>query len=153
MGKQVRQLALHPIFVGIGAGSRLPDRRPPWRWCEEHVYVDDSSPMPGKWRSDFSPWVRAVMEDFADNNIKDIAVQCGCGFVDPQRIGKSALRSLSIQPEGVFLQKRIIHVHFVSPFYRTYLVYPVYLIYLVYHVYLVFTIIYLNHHAFPLSLP
>lgn len=40
-----------------------PDRRKPWEWCESHVVVDDTSALPGRWRSDNSPWVREVMEE------------------------------------------------------------------------------------------
>ena len=32
--------------------------------------------MPGKWRSDNSPWVKALMEDFANNAIRQITVLC-----------------------------------------------------------------------------
>jgi hypothetical protein len=32
--------------------------------------------MPGRWRSDSSPWVKGLMEVFADNRVSDIAVQC-----------------------------------------------------------------------------
>lgn len=38
--------------------------------------VDETSPLPGRWRSDASPWFRPVMDDFANNAIRDIAVQC-----------------------------------------------------------------------------
>ena len=37
--------------------------------------MDETSPLPGRWRSNASPWVRAVMEDFANNTVRDIAVQ------------------------------------------------------------------------------
>ena len=57
------------------AACKPADRRPPWQWCEEHVHVDETSPLPGRWRSDASPWVKPVMEDFANNSIRDIAVQ------------------------------------------------------------------------------
>ena len=37
------------------------------------MQVEESSPLPGRWRSDSSLWVRAVMEDFANNGIRDFA--------------------------------------------------------------------------------
>lgn len=55
---------------------RPVDRRPPWQWAEDHVQVDHTSPLPGRWRSDNSPWVRPLMEAFSDNRVRDIAVQC-----------------------------------------------------------------------------
>lgn len=32
--------------------------------------MDETSPLPGRWRSDASPWVRAVMEDFSDSVVR-----------------------------------------------------------------------------------
>jgi hypothetical protein len=57
----------HPLVEGFCAACKPADRRPPWEWCEEHVQVDETSPLPGRWRSDASPWVRAVMEDFSNS--------------------------------------------------------------------------------------
>lgn len=51
------------------------DRRPPWKWCEDYCYVA-TSPFPGKWRSENSPWVREPMESFADNVVKTISIMC-----------------------------------------------------------------------------
>ncbi|MCL5098135.1 MAG: phage terminase large subunit family protein [Candidatus Omnitrophica bacterium] len=59
--------------------SALPASPPtagtPWEWCEEHVHVDETWSLPGRWHSDASPWVRGVMEDFGNNGVRDIAVQ------------------------------------------------------------------------------
>jgi phage terminase large subunit GpA-like protein len=38
--------------------------------------VGQTSPIPGRWRSDSSPWVREVMEVFADNRVTDETVMC-----------------------------------------------------------------------------
>ncbi len=64
------------LVRGFAASLRPSDRRPPWQWCEEHIVVDNTSPMPGRWRSDSSPWVKEMMEVFADNRVSDIATQC-----------------------------------------------------------------------------
>lgn len=48
--------------------------------------VDETSRTPGRWRSDSSPWVRAVMEDFANNAIRDIAVQCAAQSAKTQTV-------------------------------------------------------------------
>jgi len=37
-------------------------------------------------RSDASPWVRAVMEDFANNSVRDIAVQCAAQSAKTQTV-------------------------------------------------------------------
>lgn len=52
------------------------DRRKVWEWCESNVVVDNTSPMPGPWRSDNSPWVREVMEAWGNDRIKNISVRC-----------------------------------------------------------------------------
>jgi phage terminase large subunit GpA-like protein len=67
-------------------GWRPPDRRPPWMWAEEHICLDKTSPFPGKWRSETSPWVREVMEVFADNQVKDITVVCSAQSSKTQTI-------------------------------------------------------------------
>ncbi|EIQ01062.1 bacteriophage tail assembly protein [Opitutaceae bacterium TAV1] len=54
---------------------RPPDTRPPWKWAEEHYEVPVSN-IPGKWRSENSPWVRKLMEEFADNSVRQITVMC-----------------------------------------------------------------------------
>lgn len=53
-----------------------PDRSPPWQWAERHVMVDPTSPFQGNWRSEISPWVRDIMETFADNRVETLTVMC-----------------------------------------------------------------------------
>lgn len=48
----------------------------PWEWAEAHVEVDSSSPMPGKWKANNSPWVKELMECAANKRIRFIAVKC-----------------------------------------------------------------------------
>jgi len=59
-----------------GIGLTPPAQEPLWIWCERHIVVDKTSPMPGRWRLDNSPWVREIMEAFADDSINDISVMC-----------------------------------------------------------------------------
>lgn len=68
--------SVNPLLDGFVAACRTPDRRPVWKWCEDHIIVDSTSPMPGRWRSDNSPWVREVMEAWQDNRIRDITIKC-----------------------------------------------------------------------------
>lgn len=65
----------HPLIEGFCAACKPADRRPPWQWAEEHITVDESSPYPGRWRSINSPWVRPVMEAFADNAVRNVAIR------------------------------------------------------------------------------
>ena len=53
---------------------RPPDRRPPWQWCEEHIGAIPYSPMPGRFRSDNSPWVREVMEAIVDPRVRLVSI-------------------------------------------------------------------------------
>ena len=62
------------------------------------MQVDESSPMPGRWRSDSSPWVRAVMEDFSNNGIRDIAVQCAAQSSKTQTVICCACWAISEDP-------------------------------------------------------
>jgi len=67
---------MNPVEKAARSAFRPKDNRPPWQWCEDHVFVDNTSPMPGRWRSDNSPWVREMMEDFSDNRVSDIRIMC-----------------------------------------------------------------------------
>lgn len=53
---------------------RPPDRRPPWRWAEENIAAIPYSPVPGRFRSDNSPWVREVMEAIVDPRVKLVSI-------------------------------------------------------------------------------
>lgn len=55
---------------------RPADRRPPWQWAEDNYFVSPSSPMPGKWRSDNTPWVREFMECFSNDEVSTISTMC-----------------------------------------------------------------------------
>lgn len=64
------------FFRGLRSTLRPPDRRPNWQWCEENVSVDDTSPIPGRWRADNSPWVLPVMEAAQDPAVRFVSVKC-----------------------------------------------------------------------------
>lgn len=67
---------MNPLFKGFLDACKPPDRRPPWKWAEEHIYVDDTSAMPGRWRSDNSPWSRAILDSLADPPVRRIDIKC-----------------------------------------------------------------------------
>lgn len=77
---------MNPLLKGFRTATRPPDRRTPWQWCEENVVVDNTSPMPGNWRSDNSPWVRELMEEFAENRVNQITVKCSAQSSKTQTI-------------------------------------------------------------------
>ncbi len=74
----------HPLIDGFSRALRPPDRRLPWEWCEEHVVVDDTSPLPGRWRSDNSPWVREVMEEATRR--RRVVVKCAAQTAKTQTV-------------------------------------------------------------------
>jgi phage terminase large subunit GpA-like protein len=88
----------HPLIEGFCGACKPADRRPPWEWCEEHVHVDETSPLPDRWRSDASPWVRAVMDDFANNSVRDIAVQCAAQSAKTQTVMNCACWAMAEDP-------------------------------------------------------
>jgi len=88
----------HPLIEGFCAACKPADRHPPWQWCEEHVHVDETSPLPGRWRSDASPWVKPVMEDFANNAVRDIAVQCAAQSAKTQTVMNCACWAIAEDP-------------------------------------------------------
>jgi len=64
------------VETAARAAFRPADRRPPWQWCEDNYFVSPSSPMPGRWRSDNTPWVREFMEQFATDDVSTISTMC-----------------------------------------------------------------------------
>lgn len=77
---------MNPLVKGFTDALRPPDRRTPWEWCEEHVYVDDSSPLPGRWRSSNAPWVRKPMEDAANPAVHFISIKCSAQSAKTQTV-------------------------------------------------------------------
>ena len=53
---------------------KLPDRTPPWKWCETHIKSIPYSPIPGHFNSANSPWVREVMEAFVDPDVRLVSI-------------------------------------------------------------------------------
>lgn len=53
---------------------RLPERIPPWKWCEENVKNIPYSPILGHFKSANSPWVREAMEAMADPDIRIVSI-------------------------------------------------------------------------------
>ena len=51
-----------------------PDNVPPWQWAEKNIASIPYSPMPGRFRSDNSPWVREPLEAIADTKIKVVSI-------------------------------------------------------------------------------
>ena len=63
--------ALDKIWRGVW---RPPDRRPPWAWAEEHVVSIPYSPVPGRFRSDHSPWLREPLEALVDPCVRLVSI-------------------------------------------------------------------------------
>ena len=68
----------NPLLKGFCVAIRPREKLLPWQWCEKHVVVDKTSSIGGgmKWRLDSSPWVKEVMEVFADNRVETIVIRC-----------------------------------------------------------------------------
>lgn len=75
-----------------------PDNRTPWEWAEESVKLDPTSPYQGFWKSDISPWVRELMECFADNEISDISVMCSAQSAKTQTMICLLMWALAEEP-------------------------------------------------------
>jgi len=89
---------MNPLLKGFCVAARPPDRRTPWEWCEEHLVVDGTSPMPGRWRSDNSPWVREPMEAAADNRVRDVTVKCSAQSSKTQTVMGLAAWAIAEDP-------------------------------------------------------
>ncbi|HZV34087.1 MAG TPA: terminase gpA endonuclease subunit, partial [Verrucomicrobiae bacterium] len=67
---------MNPFINAARIAWKPQDLRTPWEWCEDHVIVDKTSPLPGKWRSANSPWVKEVMEIRLDRRVRICCVKC-----------------------------------------------------------------------------
>lgn len=79
-------------------GLRPPDRKTPWEWCEENVKVDPTSPFQGLWKSDVSPWVRPIMETFADPEVSQLTIMCSAQSAKTQTLICLMTWALSQEP-------------------------------------------------------
>jgi len=57
-----------------------------WQWCEDNVTVDDTSPLPGKWKLHNSPWVGPVMECAQRKEVQFVVVKCSAQSAKTQTI-------------------------------------------------------------------
>jgi phage terminase large subunit GpA-like protein len=89
---------MNPLLRGFTAAVRPADRRKSWEWCQDHVVVDNTSPMPGRWRSDSSPWVKELMEVFPDNRVSDISVMCSAQSSKTQTLLNCSCWAISEDP-------------------------------------------------------
>jgi hypothetical protein len=64
-----------PVARAAALAWKAPDARHPWQWAEDN-YTPPVTAMPGKWRSENSPWVKRLTECFADNAIEQITALC-----------------------------------------------------------------------------
>lgn len=62
------------LTTQLAPNWRVPERIPPWKWCEENVKNIPYSPIPGHFKSANSPWVREVMEAMADPDIRLVSI-------------------------------------------------------------------------------
>lgn len=54
-----------------------PDRRPPWKWAEDNVMAIPYSPIPARFRSENSPWIREPLEALVDVNVRKVQIVAG----------------------------------------------------------------------------
>jgi phage terminase large subunit GpA-like protein len=54
--------------------------------------------MPGKWRSDNSPWVREILEVFADKSVNELSVMCAAQSAKTQTIMVAMLWAVKQDP-------------------------------------------------------
>lgn len=77
---------MNPVQRAAIAAWKPQDLRTPWEWSEENIVVDNTSPMPGRWRSATSPWVKEPMEVAADKRVTFVAIRCSAQSSKTQTI-------------------------------------------------------------------
>jgi phage terminase large subunit GpA-like protein len=87
---------VNPLLAGFVRAMRPADRRPVWQWCEDHLMVDSTSPFPGMWRSERSPWSRDVMD--AWQKCRRVVVMCSAQSAKTQTAFGPLTWSISEDP-------------------------------------------------------
>jgi len=81
------------IVEGLVAGLALPPEFTVSQWADANILLPaETSSMPGRWRTDFAPYQREILDSFGDPDIhmvvwmasaqtgKTSAISIGCGF-------------------------------------------------------------------------
>lgn len=63
-----------------------PPPSPAWRWCEQNIELDHTSPMPGPYRTDLTPFVRTVMNYAQSRTVKELDVMCSAQSAKTQTV-------------------------------------------------------------------
>ncbi len=69
---------------------RPPDRRSPWAWAEEHIEGISYSPVPGRFRSEHSPWIREPLETLVDPRVRILSI------IAPIQSGKTSIGEIGL---------------------------------------------------------
>lgn len=89
---------LSPVQRAAMSAWKPQDIRTSWEWCEDHVVVDNTSPMPGPWRSSNSPWNKEPMELAADKTKSSHCIMCSAQSTKTQMILDLLLWSIDQDP-------------------------------------------------------
>lgn len=73
-------------FDFLAEAFKLPSRAPAWKWCEENITLDHTSPFQGKYRTDFTPMIRPVMNACQRTAIKKVVILCSAQSAKTQTI-------------------------------------------------------------------
>lgn len=66
----------NPVQRAAASAWRPQSRLKVWEWCEQHVYAEPGSPIPGRIRTDNSPWIREPLEEIGNNRRRNVVVMC-----------------------------------------------------------------------------
>lgn len=95
---QRRSKMLSPVERASQGAWKPNDIRLPWEWMEDHVEVDRTSPMPGKWRSINSPWVKELTEILQNKRVSFCSVKCSAQSSKTQTILNCLLWTIDQDP-------------------------------------------------------
>ena len=54
----------------------VPDNQRFWQWCEKNIALDATSPFPGPYSTDMTPFVRWVMDEIQSNENNEVVIVC-----------------------------------------------------------------------------
>lgn len=58
----------------------------PWKWAEQHLTLDNTTTLPGRFRISNAPFCAEPMEAFADNRIDELTIMCSAQSAKSQML-------------------------------------------------------------------
>jgi hypothetical protein len=77
---------MQAVIDALNEAFTPPPKGPAWKWCEDNILMDHTSPFQGKYSTAFTPMVRAVMDACQKDSNKKVVVLCSAQSAKTQTL-------------------------------------------------------------------